>query len=65
MTLGSKGLLNCEDEDTLRRFQQDPGVRGHVREAIDSKHVQLKSRYSMRRMLSLLRDQGYLVEPES
>lgn len=64
MTLDPRMLLRCEDADTLRRLQQDPGVKTYVREALDDKHVQLKTRIAPRRMCSLLREFGYLVELE-
>jgi hypothetical protein len=62
MTLSPKGVLTCEDSETMRRFQLDPGARLHVREVLDETSVQLKMRYAPRRTQSLLRELGYLVE---
>jgi hypothetical protein len=64
MTLSPKGVLTCEDHETMRRFQVDPGARLHVREVLDERSVQLKMRYAPRRTQSLLRELGYLVELE-
>jgi hypothetical protein len=64
MTLSPKGVLTCEDAETMRRFQLDPGARLHVREVLDETSVQLKMRYAPRRTQSLLRELGYLVELE-
>jgi hypothetical protein len=64
MLLDPSLVLRCEDAETLRRFQQDPGVKALVREAIDEKRVQLKARYAPRRTATLLREFGFLVELE-
>jgi hypothetical protein len=64
MTLDPRMVLRCEDAETLRRFQQDPGVKNYVREVLDDKRVQLKSRIAPRRMVALLREFGFLVEFE-
>jgi hypothetical protein len=64
LTLDAKLVLRGEESDTLKRFQQDAGVKGFVREAIDEHHLQLKSRYAPRRLATLLREFGYLVELE-
>ncbi len=64
MLLDERGVLRCEDEVTLRRFQQDAGAKNYIREVLDEKRVQLKMRYTTRRTQALLRDLGYLVESE-
>ncbi len=64
LILDSELVLHGEDSDTLRRFQHDAGVKGFVREALDERRLQLKSRYAPRRLASLLREFGYLVELE-
>jgi hypothetical protein len=64
MTLDQRMVLRAEDPETLRRFQLDAGVKNYVREPLDEKHVQLKTRIAVRRMQSLLREFGYLVELE-
>jgi hypothetical protein len=64
MVLDAAGVVRCEDEATLRRFQQDPGVRPYLRGPIDERRVQLKTRFTPRRTQALLRDLGYLVELE-
>ena len=62
MTLDPELLLTCRDADTLRRFLQDPGARPYLDAVIDDHAVKLKGRITPRRMRSLLRDLGYLVE---
>jgi hypothetical protein len=64
MTLSPSGVLTCEDADSMRRFQLDPGARIHVREVLDERRVQLKMRYAPRRTQSLLRELSWLVELE-
>lgn len=64
LILDARLVLHGEDSETLRRFQQDAGVKGFVREALDEHNLQLKSRYAPRRLASLLREFGYLVELE-
>jgi len=62
IVLDAKHVARCEDAPTFERFTNDAGVRAHVREVLDEKHVQLKTRITPRRMQSLLRDLDYLVE---
>lgn len=62
IVLSSKHVALCEDPDTFKRFQSDAGVKSHVREVIDDKRIQMKTRITPRRMQSLLRDLGFLVE---
>ena len=62
MRLDEQLCIHCEDADTVRRFLQDPGVRGYVDAQIDDERVQLSASVTQRRMRSLLRDLGYLVE---
>jgi len=64
LILDSKLVLHGEDADTLRRFQQDAGVKKFVRDALDEHNLQLKSRFAPRRLATLLREFGYLVELE-
>lgn len=64
MMLDERGVLRCDDETTLRRFQQDAGAKNYIREVLDEKRVQLKMRYTTRRTQALLRDLGFLVETE-
>ena len=44
--------------------EQDAGVKSFVREVLDEHRLQLKSRYAPRRLATLLREFGYLVELE-
>ncbi|MBM3988822.1 MAG: hypothetical protein FJ294_12795 [Planctomycetes bacterium] len=55
-------VLRGEDPDTLKRFQNDAGVRNFVREVLDERRLQLKSRYAPKRLHALLREFGYKVE---
>jgi hypothetical protein len=57
-------LVRTEDPETARRFQQDPGVKPVLSAVIDERTVRLKSNGTPRRMQSLLRELGYLVELE-
>jgi hypothetical protein len=57
-------LVRAEDPDTARRFQSDPGVKPVLSAVIDDRTVRLKSNSTPRRMQSLLRELGYLVELE-
>lgn len=62
MSMNAELVLRCEDPEVLRRFQQDPGARVHIRQVLGEGALALKGRYSARRMQSLLRELGYLVE---
>lgn len=62
MTLTPELELVCRDADTLRRFKQDPGVRPYLELVIDGERLRLKGRITPKRMRSLLRELGYLVE---
>jgi hypothetical protein len=62
VTVDDKLVARCEDPDTMRRFMQDPGVRAHLGASVDDVSVKLSSRASKRRLVSLLRDLGFLVE---
>jgi len=62
MTLTPELELVCRDADTLRRFKQDPGVRPYLELVIDAERLRLKGRITPKRMRSLLRELGYLVE---
>jgi hypothetical protein len=64
MHLSSDYSVRCDNAELLRRFQQDPGVKPHVREVLDERRVKLKSGATLRRTQSLLRELGYLVELE-
>jgi hypothetical protein len=55
-------VLRGEDPETLRRFQSDAGVKAFVREVLDERRLQLKSRYAPKRLHALLREFGYKVE---
>jgi hypothetical protein len=55
-------LLVCEDPETLKGLQQDPGARRYVAEVIDERSLRIKGRITPKRLQSLLRDLGYLVE---
>lgn len=64
MLLDERGVLRCDDEATIKRFQQDAGAKQYIREVLDDKRLQLKMRYTTKRTQALLRDLGYLVEAE-
>ncbi|MCE9594964.1 MAG: helicase-associated domain-containing protein [Planctomycetes bacterium] len=57
-------VVRCEDPEALRRFAHDPAVKSHVKAEIDDKHVLLSARFSVKRLHSLLRELGHLVELE-
>ncbi len=62
MTLGPSHVLHCNDAEALARFLQDAGVKPHVRATLDEGSVQMKARYTPKRLQALLRDLHYLVE---
>jgi hypothetical protein len=65
MTLDARHVVRCDDTETVERFLHDAGVKPHVREAIDDRSVQLKSRYTPKRLQALLRDLHFLIELET
>jgi hypothetical protein len=62
MTLDHELTLRCEDPDTVRRFRQDPGTRTYVKRCQANGVILLKGRVTPKRMQSLLRGLGYIVE---
>jgi hypothetical protein len=62
MQLGSDFVVRAEDTELLRRFQSDPGVKPLVAQALTERALRLKPGSTPRRLQSLLRDLGYLVE---
>ncbi|MCZ6597712.1 MAG: helicase-associated domain-containing protein [Planctomycetota bacterium] len=62
MTLDDELTVRCADPEAMRRFKQDPGARAHIDVVVDDTTVRLKGRITPRRMRSLLRDLGFLVE---
>jgi hypothetical protein len=57
-------VVSGDDPEALARFRQDPGVRPLVREVLDERRVKLKGGSTQRRLQSLLRELGWLVEIE-
>ena len=55
-------VLTSGEPEVLRRFQQDAGARKYVMEVLDETSLQLKGRVTAKRLRSLLRELGYLVE---
>ena len=62
IVLDSKHVARCEDAETCARFCGDGAVKNHIREVLDERTVQMKTRITPRRMQSLLRDLDFLVE---
>ena len=62
MRLSSRLVLACPDTETMKRFQQDAGTRRYISRVIDGQSVRLKGKVTPKRMQSLLRDLGYLVD---
>ena len=62
LQLSSKFEVQCDNPEVLARFQSDPGVRPYISRAIDERHLKLKSKATPKRLQSLLRDLGFLVE---
>jgi hypothetical protein len=62
MLLGADYVVSADDADVVSRFRADPGVKPLVREHLDERRTRLKSGSTLRRLQSLLRDLGHLVE---
>ncbi len=62
MHLGSDHVVRAEDPELVRRFQADPGVKPLLASVLSEQAVRLKPGSTLRRLQSLLRDLGYLVE---
>lgn len=62
MRLSDGLVLVCEEPDVLRRFQQDAGTRKYIGSVLDERSLKLKGKATPKRMRSLLRELGYLVE---
>jgi len=55
-------IVHGGDEQFMKKFVQDPGVRGYVLKVLDGQRVQLRGGVSPARMRVLLRELSYLVE---
>src|SRR5262249_30134539 len=64
LRLSAGYIVQAENPEVARRFQQDPGVKAVLAEVIDERRARMKSHGTPRRMQSLLRDLGFLVELE-
>ncbi|MBK7641803.1 MAG: hypothetical protein IPJ19_01925 [Planctomycetes bacterium] len=62
MQLGSDYVVRAEDPELLKRFQADPGVKPLVGGALTERALRMKPGSTLRRLQSLLRDLGWLVE---
>ena len=62
IVLDTKHVARCGDAETFERFSADAAVKNHVREVLDERSIQMKTRITPRRMQSLLRDLDFLVE---
>ena len=62
LTLDARHVVHCDDPATIERFLHDAGVKPHVRHAVDERTVQLKARFTPKRLQALLRDLDYLIE---
>ncbi len=60
--LSESMVLAFEDADTLKRFLQDAGTRRYISKQIDERSIKLKGKITRKRLQSLLRELGYLVE---
>jgi len=57
--------VRSDNPGSLASFAADPGVRQHLHGTPEAECVQLKSELTMQRMMRLIRDLGFLVEPEA
>jgi hypothetical protein len=55
-------VVRGDNPEVLARFHADPGVRTYLSAVVDEHTVKLKSKATPKRMQSLLRDLGFLVE---
>jgi hypothetical protein len=62
MHLGKDHVVTCDDPDLMKRFSHDPGVRPLIAETLGEARVRLRPGGTLKRLTSLLRDLGFLVE---
>ncbi len=62
--LSEKMLVSSDNKEALASFSVDPGVRQYLKGTPGTDGVRLKSEKTTQRMTELLRDLGFLVEPE-
>jgi hypothetical protein len=62
MHLGKDHVVTCDDPDLMKRFSHDPGVRPLIAETLGESRVRLRPGGTLKRLTSLLRDLGFLVE---
>ena len=62
--LSDKFTVRSENQDALAAFAADPGVRPYLRGKQEEDVVRLKSDHTPKRLMGLIRDLGFLIEPE-
>jgi hypothetical protein len=62
LSLSETLVLSAQEPESLARFLRDPGTRRYVGESFGERSVQLRGRVTPRRMQSLLRELGFLIE---
>jgi hypothetical protein len=64
LSLTPDHVVRGEDVDVVKRFLQDAGVKPYVREVLDERSARLRANIAPRRLQTLLRELGYMVELE-
>lgn len=62
--LSDKLTVRSENQDALAAFAADPGVRPYLKGKPEEELVKLKSDHTPNRLMGLIRDLGFLIEPE-
>ncbi len=64
LQLQGNNQLRCDNAEVFARLTNDPGVRPYISKVVDDRTVKMKARSTPKRMQSLLRELGFLVEIE-
>lgn len=64
MRLSSDHVLSADDPDVIKKVSADPGARGFVTDRLDDNRLQLDGGRTPKRLRSLLRELGFVVELE-
>jgi len=64
LQLQGDNQLRCDNPEVFARLTTDPGVRPYISKVVDDRTVKMKARSTPKRMQSLLRELGFLVEIE-
>ena len=62
LQLDSDRIIRCDNSEVFERLCADPGVKPYINSVLDERRVKLKAKGTPKRLQSVLRELGFLVE---